>query len=90
MSHEHTAFGVLQGLIILGLLWWSWVTFSWLCNHAYADEGIMRVGMMAAMAAIDKEAGSGVAMGSMLKGNTSEPFVVLMLQFCPVLPIKGR
>ncbi len=51
MSHEETAFGVLQGLIILGLLWWSWVTLSWLCNHAHADEGIMRVGMIVAMAA---------------------------------------
>ncbi len=50
MSHERTAYGVLQGLIILALLWWSWVAFSWLCNQAHADEGIMRAGMMAAMA----------------------------------------
>lgn len=50
MSHERSAYGVLQGLIILGLLWWSWVTFSWLCNQAHADEGVMRVGMLAAMA----------------------------------------
>ncbi len=50
MSDERTAYGVLQGLIILGLLWWSWVIYSWLCNQAHADEGIMRVGMLAAMA----------------------------------------
>jgi low temperature requirement protein LtrA len=52
MSQESTAFGVLQGLIILGLLWWSWVTFSWLSNYAHADEGIMRLGMIVAMAAV--------------------------------------
>lgn len=50
MSHERSAYEVLQGLIILGLLWWSWVTYSWLCNQAHADEGVMRVGMLAAMA----------------------------------------
>jgi low temperature requirement protein LtrA len=52
MSQENSTFGVLQGLIILGLLWWSWVTFSWLSNYAHADEGIMRLGMIVAMAAV--------------------------------------
>jgi low temperature requirement protein LtrA len=52
MSQEDTAFGVLQGLIILGLLWWSWVSFSWLSNYLHADEGIMRLGMIVAMTAV--------------------------------------
>ncbi len=28
MAHEHSFFGVLQGMIILALFWWSWVSFS--------------------------------------------------------------
>ncbi|MHA7261945.1 low temperature requirement protein A [Arthrobacter sp. TMN-37] len=52
MAHEHTGFGVLQGMIILGILWWSWVCYSWLANQTHVDEGVVRLGMSLAMMAM--------------------------------------
>lgn len=52
MAHEYSFLGVLQGLIILALLWWSWASFSWLSNQAHADEGLMRLGLSAVMVAV--------------------------------------
>jgi low temperature requirement protein LtrA len=52
MAHEHTAHGVLQGLLLLALLWWTWSAYAWLGNQARADEGLVRAGMAVAMAAI--------------------------------------
>lgn len=49
MAHDHSFFGVLQGMIILTLFWWSWVSFSWLSNQAHVDEGVMRFGLSAVM-----------------------------------------
>ncbi len=51
MAHEHTALGVLQGLLLLAL-WWTWSAYAWLGNQARADEGLVRAGMAVAMAAI--------------------------------------
>lgn len=42
--------GVLRGLLILGVLWWSWVCFAWLGNLVKADEGTGRAAMFVAMA----------------------------------------
>ncbi|HWI30432.1 MAG TPA: low temperature requirement protein A, partial [Microbacterium sp.] len=33
MAESHSAFGVLQGLVLLGLLWWTWVSYCWLANQ---------------------------------------------------------
>ncbi|WP_136707089.1 low temperature requirement protein A [Agromyces sp. H66] len=52
MAHEHSALGVLQALVILALLWWSWAAYSWLSNLAHADAGIVRVAMIVAMTAM--------------------------------------
>lgn len=52
MAEEHSAYGVLQGLLILALLWWTWGGYTWLGNQARADEGILRAGMVVAMAAV--------------------------------------
>ncbi|MCC9204305.1 low temperature requirement protein A [Arthrobacter sp. zg-Y769] len=52
MVHEYSFLGVLQGMVILTLLWWSWAPFSWLANQAHADEGLMRFGLAAVMVAI--------------------------------------
>jgi low temperature requirement protein LtrA len=43
---------VLQGLLLLTLLWWTWSAYAWLGNQARADEGVLRAGMAIAMAAI--------------------------------------
>ena len=52
MAHAHSATGVLQGLIILGILWWSWTSYSWLGNQTFVDEGLVRTGMSIAMASM--------------------------------------
>jgi low temperature requirement protein LtrA len=52
MTHEHSGHGVLQGLMLLALLWGTWSAYAWLGNQARADEGLLRVGMAVAMAAI--------------------------------------
>ncbi len=49
MAKEHSAMGILQGLVLLMLLWWSWVAYSWLANQTHVDEGIVRIGMIVAM-----------------------------------------
>ena len=52
MAHEHSAHGVLQGLLLLTLLWWTWSAYTWLGNQARADEGLLRAGMAVAVAAM--------------------------------------
>jgi low temperature requirement protein LtrA len=52
MAAGHSAHGVLQGLLLLTLLWWTWSAYAWLGNQARADEGVLRAGMAVAMAAI--------------------------------------
>jgi low temperature requirement protein LtrA len=52
MAHAHTGHGVLRGLLLLALLWWTWSAYAWLGNQARADAGLVRAGMAVAMAAI--------------------------------------
>lgn len=52
MAHAHSGVGVLQGFVLLGLLWWTWSAYAWLGNQARADEGLTRIAMAVAMAAI--------------------------------------
>jgi low temperature requirement protein LtrA len=52
MASTLSARGVLEGVIVLSLVWWCWVCFSWLGNSLKADEGWTRAvffGVMAAM-----------------------------------------
>jgi len=34
MSHDPTWRGIGRGLVVLGLLWWSWVGYAWLTSVA--------------------------------------------------------
>jgi low temperature requirement protein LtrA len=52
LAHEHTAYGVLQGLLVLALLWGTWSGYTWLGNYSRADKGPLRAGMVVAMAAM--------------------------------------
>ncbi|WP_350277249.1 low temperature requirement protein A [Kribbella sp. HUAS MG21] len=52
MAHDLTWHGVLRGILLTGLLWWSWIGFSWLCNLVKADEGSVRGVLLLAMAAM--------------------------------------
>lgn len=48
----HSGRGMVQALTVLGLLWWTWTSYSWLANQSPADQGPLRIGMGIAMAAI--------------------------------------
>lgn len=52
MAQEHNALGILHGLVILALLWWSWTSYGWLTNVAHADRGVVRVAMIVGMTAM--------------------------------------
>ncbi|RZS68400.1 low temperature requirement protein LtrA [Agromyces ramosus] len=52
MADTHSALGVLQALVVLGLLWWVWCAYSWLGNQAPADRGVVQAGMSIAMIAV--------------------------------------
>ena len=52
MAETHSALGVLQALVVLGLLWWMWCSYSWLGNQAPADRGVVQAGMTLAMIAV--------------------------------------
>ncbi|RSM90835.1 low temperature requirement protein A [Kibdelosporangium aridum] len=44
--------GLLRGALLLSVIWWSWIGYSWLSNWVKADEGLARSAMLAAMAAM--------------------------------------
>jgi low temperature requirement protein LtrA len=52
LAREHSAYGMLQGLLMLALLWGTWSGYTWLGNHSRADRGLLRAGMIVAMAAM--------------------------------------
>ncbi len=43
--------GVLKGMLVLGVLWWSWTGYAWLTSVVDPEEGAVRLAMFAAMAA---------------------------------------
>ena len=52
MSHHPTWSGIAQGLLVLGMLWWSWTAYSWLTSVIDPEEGAVRLVMFGAMAAL--------------------------------------
>ena len=50
MADHLTTQGVLRGLLLVAVLWWSWTGYAWLGNVVRADEGVVREVMLAAMA----------------------------------------
>jgi low temperature requirement protein LtrA len=52
MADEPTWEGLAKGLLILGVLWWSWVGYAWLTSVIDPEEGAVRVVFFAAMAAL--------------------------------------
>jgi low temperature requirement protein LtrA len=51
MVRTPTWLGLLKGLLVLGMLWWSWVGYAWLTSVVDPEEGAVRLAMFAAMAA---------------------------------------
>ncbi len=52
MAHDPTWSGVARGLLVLGVLWWTWVGYSWLTSVVDPEEGAVRLAIFAAMAAL--------------------------------------
>ncbi len=51
MVRTPTWLGLLKGMLVLGVLWWSWVGYAWLTSVVDPEEGSVRLVMFAAMAA---------------------------------------
>ena len=52
MADNPTWTGLAQGLLVLGVLWWSWVAYSWLTSVVNPEEGVVRFAIFGAMAAL--------------------------------------
>jgi low temperature requirement protein LtrA len=51
MAGEPTWRGLAKGLLVVGVLWWSWVGYAWLTSAVDPEEGSVRLVIFAAMAA---------------------------------------
>ena len=52
MDSGHGWRTVIQGLLVLGVLWWSWVGYAWLTSVVDPDDWLPRVVMFVAMSAM--------------------------------------
>ncbi len=52
MAEEPTWTGVAKGLAILGVMWWAWVGYTWLCSTVDPEEGSVRLVLFTAMAGL--------------------------------------
>ncbi|MFZ0160381.1 MAG: low temperature requirement protein A [Kineosporiaceae bacterium] len=52
MAADPTWAGAARALLVLGMLWWSWVGYAWLTSVIDPEEGIVRLAMFAAMAGL--------------------------------------
>lgn len=48
-ADDTSAKNMLRAGLVLAVMWWLWIAYSWLGNTVRADEGIARVGMFLAM-----------------------------------------
>lgn len=44
--------GIVRGLMVLAVLWWSWAGFAWLTSVIDPEEGLIRIAMFGAMGAL--------------------------------------
>jgi low temperature requirement protein LtrA len=51
MAADPTWSGLAKGILVLGVMWWSWVGYAWLTSVVDPEEGSVRLVMLAAMAA---------------------------------------
>jgi len=52
MAEDPTWTGLAKGMLVLGVLWWSWVGYAWLTSVVDPEEGAVRLAIFAAMAAL--------------------------------------
>jgi len=51
-SRDPTWGGLLRGLLILAVLWWAWSSYAWLTNTFDPEEGVVRLVVLSAAAAM--------------------------------------
>jgi low temperature requirement protein LtrA len=44
--------GLGQGMLVLAMVWWAWGGYAWLTNTLHSEDGIARVGLLSASAAM--------------------------------------
>jgi low temperature requirement protein LtrA len=52
MAGEPTWEGLVKGMLVLAVLWWAWVAYSWLTSVVDPEEGAIRIAVFAAMAGL--------------------------------------
>jgi low temperature requirement protein LtrA len=52
MADSPTWEGLVKGLLVLGVLWWSWVGYAWLTSVVDPEEGVVRLVIFGAMAGL--------------------------------------
>jgi len=52
IDHHHGLEGLLRGVLLLMLLWWSWIGWSWLCNVTDVEAPALKMTMLAGMSAL--------------------------------------
>ncbi len=52
MVHHPTWDGLAQGLLVLGVLWWTWVGYAWLTSVVDPEDDKVRMTVFVAMAAL--------------------------------------
>ena len=52
LSADPTWAGLGRGLLLIAALWWAWAAYAWLTNTLDAEEGRVRLTMLAAMSAM--------------------------------------
>ncbi|HEY0452576.1 low temperature requirement protein A [Actinophytocola sp.] len=52
MADDVNGRGLLRGVLLIAVVWWCWVGYSWLTNVVKADEGATRIALLVAMAAM--------------------------------------
>jgi low temperature requirement protein LtrA len=52
MADDPTWEGLARGMLVLGVLWWAWVGYSWLTSVVDPEEGAVRIAIFGAMAAL--------------------------------------
>src|SRR3954447_19560989 len=52
LSHDPTWGGLMRGLLVLSAVWWAWSGYTWLGSTLDVDEGVVRLALLVAMAAM--------------------------------------
>ena len=52
MAADPTWEGLGEGMLVLAAVWWAWGGYAWMTNALNSDDGIARLGLLSAMAAM--------------------------------------